>query len=166
MRSENASFAQDRKRGFRQILGFPKQVHRAACRAKKLKLCRCCFEKIVLRAFQNLTNRQEAFSDSVWAVFVFNLHRKLQFFCDYLFLEPNESTGSGFESQHKPCFLLIYTEKCTKVLFFKRQKELCLISILSHMGGADSRHSWLLGHQGCLVPIDFTLFISFFCKRL
>ena len=41
---------------------------------------------------------------------------------DNPFIKSNESTGSGFESQHKIYFLIIYTEKYTKVHFFQKSK--------------------------------------------
>ena len=55
----------------------------------------------------------------------------------------NESTGSGFESQHNVCFLTFYAKKYTTVIFFKHQNQLCPMSILSYSTGTTPGHSFL-----------------------
>ena len=49
-----------------------------------------------------------------------------------------------FESQHKLVFLYFVPKNLPKYFFFKRHNQIRPMSFLSHTGGADSGHSWLV----------------------
>ena len=67
-----------------------------------------------------------------------------RFFVITSLIKSTESTISrGFESKHKLCFT-VYTWNIPKYNFSKHQNQLRAMSILSHMWGADSGHSWLV----------------------
>ena len=74
---------------------------------------------------------------------------------DFLVMPPYEttkSTGSGFESQHKLCFLI--PKNISKHYFLKHQNQLRPMNISSQIGGADSVDSWLVEFVGCLEEVN------------
>ena len=46
-------------------------------------------------------------------------------FPDTSLTKSNESTGSGFESEQKPCFLTVYNKNYTKIHFFQTSTPSC-----------------------------------------
>ena len=56
----------------------------------------------------------------------------------------DESTGSGFESQHELFFShILYQRIYETTILLKHQNQLRLVSISSHTGGADLGHARL-----------------------
>ena len=78
---------------------------------------------------------------------------KMEFWCKFVSWDPlkqsNKSTSSGFESQHKLCFLEFSFEKIAMYIFFRHQNQLCVTTILNRRGGTDSGHSWLVWLKTC-----------------
>ena len=56
-----------------------------------------------------------------------------------------------------------YTKIIPKYNFLKHQIELLLVSILSHRGGADSGHSWLVYFLFCLPLVTRVFWTWLFC---
>ena len=76
--------------------------------------------------------------------------RTSNFFRDNHLIKFIKSTVSGFESQKKLSFLTCYTKVSTDVLIFNTLKSAPIYEFLSHTGGADSGHCWLVNYTNAI----------------